>query len=712
MVNFYRLWKYILVYIILMIVTAYVSLDSIIHPIDLAVYKEFYLGKYFSAYNEQLKNGISNTINDDINERIIFIDIPISDEKEYYVELRKNITEILEIIDSKVDESMSDLDKPVIILDIGFTNAREGIEDLMFALHPLVIDKNVKIYAPYKLPATNAKKNLTFAEHDKTQNTNLYRDYFGNKRLTTAFYNHKEVDGLVSYNLYEVVGDSVIMSLPVKVANDYKRNESKTKAKTKALKQELFIVPLKLPFDPEIRKYHFEYNTENNAIPENDQPSIDENGTILEGENDQSPAHENELISQLNEIDLSEKIIIIGTQADYLDIGKEGGISYPVPGPYLVALALMDQLKEDNYITPPYDNEVLQLSLILAFAFIVIGIFGLIYKYIKKLQTRPYLIAILSWILGVTGLLFLGYILLEFAIIRPTLPAISMAWAAFLTWHFTKQFLVLGIMEGSGDYDVFISYSRSKSEWVKKYLYNPLKDLNKPDGSKLKIFFDEKEIGIGEHFTTKYMRSIIDSKLFIPVMSEDYYKKNHCRNEMDIAVKRKVEKLIGIFMIAFDYKFVPEEFNHINFIDLNKEVDFISLLKDELIKIDKNPLKTNDATRNSEPVRKPEQVVNSNTVEQVEVKDKAKEPLEKVSSIEFHQNAKGGLDAKKMVLTEANDELVGKGIIIINNGDGNLTITSNGITLTLNGKKEKKKKNKKQFNKKNKKNKKKKGKKS
>lgn len=708
MINFYRLWKYILVYVILMIVTAFISLDSVIHPIDLTVYKKFYLSSYFSAYNEQLNDSVSNKINDDINDKIIFIDIPISDEKEYYVELRKNITEVLEIIDSKVNSSMSDLVKPVIILDIGFTSAREGIEDLMFALHPLVIDKNVKIYAPYKLPATNAKKDLTFAEHDKTQNTNLYRDYFGGKRLTTAFYNHKEVDGLVSYNLYEVVGDSVIMSLPIKVANDYKRNESKAKE----LKQELFILPLKLPFDPEIRKFHFDYNSPKNAITDNDQPSIDENEAILEDENNQTDTYENELISQLNEIDLSEKIIIIGTRADYLDIGKEGGVTYPVPGPYLVALALMDQLKEDNYITPPYDNQILQLSLILAFAFIVIGIFGLIYKYIKKLQTRPYVIAILSWIIGVAGLLFLGYILLEFAIIRPTLPAISMAWAAFLTWHFTKQFLVLGIMEGSGDYDVFISYSRSKSEWVKKYLYNPLKDLNKPDGSKLKIFFDEKEIGIGEHFTTKYMRSIIDSKLFIPVMSEDYYKKNHCRNEMDIAVKRKVEKLIGIFMIAFDYKFVPEEFTHINFIDLTKEVDFISLLKDELIKIDNNPLKTNDATRNSEPVSKSEQqVVSSNTAEQVEVKGQVKEPLEKVN-LEFHQNTKEGLEAKKIVLAEANAELVSKGIIIINNGDGNLTITSNGITLTLNGKKEKKKNNKKQFKKKNKKNKKKKGKKS
>jgi hypothetical protein len=159
-------------------------------------------------------------------------------------------------------------------------------------------------------------------------------------------------------------------------------------------------------------------------------------------------------------------------------------------------------------------------------------------------------------------------------------------------------------MEGSGEYDVFISYSRSKSEWVKKYLYSPLKDFTKPDGSKLKIFFDENEIGIGEHFTTKYMRSIIDSKLFIPVMSQDYYNKNHCRNEMDIAVKRKVEQLISIFMITFDYKYVPEEFNHINFVDLKKGLDFMPILEKELINQDDSPAKANriDNNKKIEPV--------------------------------------------------------------------------------------------------------------
>ena len=84
-------------------------------------------------------------------------------------------------------------------------------------------------------------------------------------------------------------------------------------------------------------------------------------------------------------------------------------------------------------------------------------------------------------------------------------------------------------------------------------VYEPLAALRKPNGDKLNIFFDVKSIGIGEAFTAKYMWAIVDAKCFIPVISEDYYKKNHCKNELDCAIKRWVEKLISIEAIAFSF---------------------------------------------------------------------------------------------------------------------------------------------------------------
>ena len=101
----------------------------------------------------------------------------------------------------------------------------------------------------------------------------------------------------------------------------------------------------------------------------------------------------------------------------------------------------------------------------------------------------------------------------------------------------------------------------------------------------MKIFFDEKSICIGEQFTAKYMWSIVDSKVFIPIISEEYYGKNHCKNEMDLAVKRSVEKLIRLMPIVFSYDCVPEAFQHINFMDVSINKDFIESIKAELTKV-------------------------------------------------------------------------------------------------------------------------------
>ena len=210
-----------------------------------------------------------------------------------------------------------------------------------------------------------------------------------------------------------------------------------------------------------------------------------------------------------------------------------------------------------------HDDATVQLITAFLFALLTCLFFAFCYKYIKSLQTKPLLIAVLSFLGGILILSLLVYALLRIDyIVRPALPGVSMFWAAFLAWRFAHKFLVTGIAEGSGKYDVFISYSFGDSAWVKEKLYLPLKELKKPDGSKLSIFFAENSIEIGELFVSKYMKAIVNSKLFIPVMSKEYYKKNHCKNEMDLAVKRKIEELINICILAFDYNYVPAEFTN------------------------------------------------------------------------------------------------------------------------------------------------------
>ena len=204
------------------------------------------------------------------------------------------------------------------------------------------------------------------------------------------------------------------------------------------------------------------------------------------------------------------------------------------------------------------------------------------YKYVKSVQVKQILIAMLSFITCVLLLIVYRNFISQFANVDLIIPILGMFLAALLAWYYTRKYLVAKIVGESEKYDVYISYSHSDKAWVNEKLYLPLKELLKPDGSKLKIFFDDKSIGIGEVFKSKYMSAIVNSKMFIPIISKEYYKKNHCKNEMDLAYKRKTENLIDLFLIVFDYNYVPEKYQHINFLDISSQLDFMEILKKEL----------------------------------------------------------------------------------------------------------------------------------
>jgi TIR domain len=155
--------------------------------------------------------------------------------------------------------------------------------------------------------------------------------------------------------------------------------------------------------------------------------------------------------------------------------------------------------------------------------------------------------------------------------------------AGILAWRFALKFLMTCVAEGSAKYDAFISYSRKNSEWVVKNVYEPLKAMRKADGSELAVFFDRTEIGLGEVFTTKYMCAIVDSRCFIPIFSDDYYAKNHTRNEMDVAYKRSVEKKIVILPVARSAQRVPEIYSHLNFVDALANPLFIEEIRKALL---------------------------------------------------------------------------------------------------------------------------------
>ena len=278
-------------------------------------------------------------------------------------------------------------------------------------------------------------------------------------------------------------------------------------------------------------------------------------------------------------IDIDNNILIVGdTGNDIVDFGDK-----KIPGPYILTWALSDLLGNNSNLKLPIENLYVIIGQILFFSLFTVLVFALLFKYVKGLQTKPAVIAVLAFMISMIFFFIYGKLILSFNYVIPAGHTIvAMIVASFLCWRFAHKFLVTGVAEGSQKYDVFISYSRSQGDWVDKNVYEPLAAFRKPNGDKLNIFFDKKSIGIGEAFTSKYMWAIVDTKNFIAILSEDYYNKNHCRNELDCAVKRKVEKLLNIQMIAFSDKAVPEAFNSFNYLEKTRNPDFIKVIEDTL----------------------------------------------------------------------------------------------------------------------------------
>ncbi len=162
------------------------------------------------------------------------------------------------------------------------------------------------------------------------------------------------------------------------------------------------------------------------------------------------------------------------------------------------------------------------------------------------------------------------------------LCSFSIITTALLGWRFAEKYWRAGVVEGTDEYDVFISYSRSVGDWVKDELYGPLMRAKRADGTPLNVYFDQKDIGLGEAFTTRYSRAIVDSKVFVPVFSVDYFKKNHCKNELDIGYRRMVDQKIVMLPLALEEAAVPETFAHLNYLHVESNESFIEELLQEI----------------------------------------------------------------------------------------------------------------------------------
>ena len=263
-------------------------------------------------------------------------------------------------------------------------------------------------------------------------------------------------------------------------------------------------------------------------------------------------------------------VVVVGNMADDVHAGA------PQAGPKLVAWALDDARRGHRNARVPLDHAGVVAGLILAMGLLTAGAIGLLFKFVPGLQSRPALLAVGGSLVGLALLVLTGAACRAMGYVMPVgLPLAAVLLAGLLGWRHAAKFLAAGAAEGTGKYDVFISYSRQHGDWVAANVFAPLSAVRKPNGQPLRVFFDRTEIGIGEAFTSKYMWAIVDSRVFVPVFSADYYGKNHCRNEMDLAFKRHIDKRLRIAPLALEAGAVPEIFSVLNYIDVQAHPRFI-----------------------------------------------------------------------------------------------------------------------------------------
>lgn len=87
------------------------------------------------------------------------------------------------------------------------------------------------------------------------------------------------------------------------------------------------------------------------------------------------------------------------------------------------------------------------------------------------------------------------------------------------------------------DFDVFISYSHAPSNavWVEREIVEPLRSMTLSNGKTLRVFFDKSSINVGQNWFRRINLSILGSRCFLCVWSDDYMERDYCRWELDYA---------------------------------------------------------------------------------------------------------------------------------------------------------------------------------
>jgi tetratricopeptide (TPR) repeat protein len=152
---------------------------------------------------------------------------------------------------------------------------------------------------------------------------------------------------------------------------------------------------------------------------------------------------------------------------------------------------------------------------------------------------------------------------------------------------------------------IFISYNHSSKVFVKKFV-----DKLKKEGIKEEnIWFDEKDIHVGDELSKKIEEGILASSFFIAFISNKYIRSTNCRKEFGYAEKKNkkcfnlVTENLDLLGTGFDFHLNNDELRldlyKINKNDDEKIDEIFNKLKPQFNKIGSSNSKTNNESINT-----------------------------------------------------------------------------------------------------------------
>jgi len=230
-------------------------------------------------------------------------------------------------------------------------------------------------------------------------------------------------------------------------------------------------------------------------------------------------------------------------------------------GPEVVAWAINDQVSPQA-VGKVLDSPALHGGLALAMpAFGLLVFLGLL-RFLHAWRLKPWRIAALAGLVAL--LLPIGTILVlraaDLHYSQVLLPAALTALVLGLAAR--RRSALAGASERQRQdrlipehlaYDIFLSYRRTHAPWVEAELLPLLKPLRHPDGTPLRVFWDNQDLHSG-NYNRQLEWAIHESRIFMPLLTPDYFDpdKPYCYWEMTTAYDRVPTGAMRMILLFHD----------------------------------------------------------------------------------------------------------------------------------------------------------------